>query len=385
VAERRAIEARRLRSSAFQFALVAVALLSGAGVLLHSAIASRVAQARVSIVVPSAYPVAPWSADTDNLIAVKGTIKLGGAPVSGLRMRVGTYEISTPTDGRGQFLYLVDHTLLGRHEVTVADATDGKVGGKPLTNAQQSELLAAQASIDIAYELSGLAVSHNAAGEPVITGRLVDSAHAPPPPVGLFTYQLTGTVTDSNGKPVSGAQVSTRTLDRDYWTVSTPTDAHGYYSSLFTASSEASQNPVPFTVRVSIGDVVYQFLSQEFVYFERLQSAKLDIQLPPAGYAMALPRPRSYPGAVYIGTLAGAAVGNTPIRPVAITWPDRSGRFQITLPKRFAGKKVSLFEAKLTLFSPFEAKAGGRVALGDWPTSLPTDSPRDLVSVQLPG
>ena len=63
------------------------------------------------------------------------------------------------------------------------------------------------------------------------------------------------------------------------------------YSSLFTASSEYYENPVPFTVRVSKGDLVYEFLSQEFVYFKRLASARLDIRLPPRGFAMALPRP----------------------------------------------------------------------------------------------
>jgi hypothetical protein len=202
--------------------------------------------------------------------------------------------------------------------------------------------------------------------------------------VGLLTYQLTGTVTDASGKPVVGAQVSTRTLDRDYWTVSTLTDVNGTYSSLFTASSESTVDPVPFTVRVSVGNTVYQFLNEEFVYFPRLKSANLDIRLPPPGYAMAIPRAHSYPGAVYTGILAGAALGNVPIRPVSISWPDRGGRFTIVLPKAFAGRRVSLFEAQLALFSRFAARPGGAVALQSWPKELPADAPRDVASIQLP-
>ena len=38
---------------------------------------------------------------------------------------------------------------------------------------------------------------------------------------------------------------------------------------------------------------IYQFQSQEFVNFQRLKSPRLDIRLPPRGYALALPHPRS--------------------------------------------------------------------------------------------
>ena len=202
--------------------------------------------------------------------------------------------------------------------------------------------------------------------------------------MGLLTYKLTGTVTDGNGKPVAGAQVSTRTLDRDYWTVSTLTDASGHYDSLFTASAEAPGNPVPFTVRVSKGDVVYQMLSQEFVEFQRLKSATMDIRLPPRGYAMAIPLPHSFPGALYAGIVVGVTKGAAPVTPVSVTWPDRSGRFTITLPKRMAGQSVSIWEAKLNLFSVAEAKPGGAIDLQDWPTTtLPSNAPRDLASVKL--
>jgi hypothetical protein len=98
---------------------------------------------------------------------------------------------------------------------------------------------------------------------------------------------------------------------------------------------------------------------------------------------MALPMPRSYPGALYSGIAAGVTQGGVPVRPVAATWPDRTGRFSITLPKSLAGKTVALWEGKLILYSVAEAKPGGKIDLQDWPETLPRDAPRDLVSIKL--
>jgi hypothetical protein len=365
--------------------LAGVALLGVTGAAIGSALAGGVAQARQAIVAPPIYALQPWTAATDNLVAAQGTIELGGTPVSGVGMRVDSYELPRPTDASGHFVYLLDRTLLARHVATVTDLTNAKVGGRALTDADRSALLASRAAITVAYAVKDLKVSRDGAGHPVVTGRLADGTGAPPPAVGLLTYQLTGTVTDADGKPVAGAQVSTRTLDRDYWTVSTQTDSKGFYSSLFTASAESGGNPVPFTVRVSKGDLVYQFLSQEFVNFQRLQSARLDVRLPPSGYAMALPRPRSYAGAVYTGTVVGVAAGDTIVRPVAATWPDGAGRFRITLPQKLAGRTVALWEGKLNLFSRPVATPGAAIDLVEWPATLPREAPRDLVRVQLKG
>jgi hypothetical protein len=359
--------------------LALIALLAVAG----SAFADRAAQRRTAIVAPPTYMVKAWNPNSDNLVASQGTIEVGGTPVSGVRVRVDSYDVAAPTDAQGRFTYLVDATLLGRHVVTVSDVSTARVGGQPLTKAQQAELLAERAAINVAYAVQDVKVTRDSAGHPVVSGRLVNAAGGPPPVVGLLTYQLTGRVTDSSGKPVAGAQVSTRTQDRDYWTVSTMTDANGRYTSLFTASDETSDDPVPFTVRVSKGDLVYQYLSQEFVYFKRLQSAHLNIRLPPSNYAMALPRPVSYPGAVYTGIAVGATDGNNVVQPVAATWPDASGRFQMTLPARLAGKTISIWEGRLQLFSRLEAKAGGPTDLTQWPSTLPREAPRDLVSVHL--
>ena len=353
-------------------------------VLAGVAFAGTSSQTRVAIVAPPTYSLQGWNPNSSNLVRAVGTIEVGGQPVSGVVVDVGGYTVPAATDAQGHFSYLVDDTLLGRHVVTVADVSRARVGGRPLTKAEQSTLLSSRSAINVAYSVRDVTVSRDAAGQPVISARLATGAGGAPPLVALLTYQLTGTVTDANGKPVQGAQVSTRTEDRDYWTVSSVTDAKGGYTSLFTASAETPGNPVPFTVRVSIGKLVYQFLPQEFVYFQRLESARLNIQLPPGNYAMALPRPREYAGAVYTGVLAGVTVNHNVVKPVKVTWPDADGRFSITLPKKLAGKTVSIWEAKLDLFSRTQAKVGSPVDLGSWPSALPQTAPRDLVSVRLP-
>lgn len=369
-------------------ALLVVVLVAGCAALTASA--GHSLQPTTGIVAPAPFTLREWNADTDNLVAAQGTVVANGSPVSGVRVRVDNYTVPTPTDKAGHFVYLADGTLLERHVVTITDASKAKINGQPISSAQRNALMASVGSIDVSYAVRDLTVSKNGAGDPVISGRLEKTDTTGPPAVGLLTYQLTGTITDSNGKPVEGAQVSTRTLDRDYWTVSTVSDAKGHYDSLFTASAEVSGNPVPFTVRVSKGDAVYQFLQAEFVDFQRLKSARLDIRLPPSGYAFALPVPHSYPGALYTGTVVGVTSGGNVIRPVSATWPTApvpkragTGRFTITLPKRLAGKTVSIWEDTLNLFSVDVAKPGGPIDLQDWPTSLPSHAPRGLATVTL--
>ncbi|HWB22657.1 MAG TPA: carboxypeptidase-like regulatory domain-containing protein [Gaiellaceae bacterium] len=372
--------ARRLIASC----VVAASIVGVVAGLLGSAQAAS--KAAGAIVVPPPTTLKKWNADTDNLIPIQGTVEWGGKPVSGASVRVDTFLVPSPTDAQGHFTYLVDGTLMGRHVVKVANASQAKVGGVALTSDEQSALSSTQGAITVDYGIKNLKVSRDSSGRPVVTGQLADSLGVPPSPVGLFTYQLTGTVVDSDGKPVVGAQVSTRTEDRDYWTVSTFTDSQGRYSSLFTASAETAGQPgapVPFTVRVSKGDLVYQFLPLEFVDFDRLKSATLNIQLPPQGFPLALPLPRSYPGAIYQGVVVGVAQGDQAVRPAATTWPDKTGHFSITLPKSMAGKTVSLWEGRLQLFSKAEAVPGGSIDLQNYPATLPASVPRDLASVTL--
>ena len=216
-----------------------------------------------------------------------------------------------------------------------------------------------------------------------ISGRVVRSDGVPAPTVRIFSYRLSGRITDASGEPVVGAIVSTRTQDRDYWTVSEPTDADGRYVSLFTASDEADSDPVPFSVRVAVGNNLYEFLPDENVYFRRLQSAVMNLRLPPPGFAMALPVPESHPGAVFQGVVAPAEAGR-PVRPVRATWPDAQGRFQLVLPASLSGSTVSLFEAQRPVFSSFRATAGGPIDLGSWPAALDATWPDGVVSLRLP-
>jgi hypothetical protein len=351
--------ARRRRARLFAaFALVGAFALTGSGGAARNTAAV--------IAVPRPYTVAAWRAAGDNLVAAQGTITIGGSPMRGARVKVDGYVLPAPTDAQGRFTYLVDGTRMARHVVSIV-----------------SSVPTSGAAITVAYPLVDLRVSRDSSGRPVVIGRIAHAPGAAPAATSLYSYELTGTVTDADGKPVVGARVSTRTLGRDYWTLSSPTDAQGRYDSLFTASDASGNNPVPFTVRIARGDLVYQFLPQEVVQFQRLRSARLDLRLPPRGYAMLLPLPRSYRGAIYEGIVVGAAQGGVPVRPVSVTWPDADGRFRMVLPRSLAGRTVSLWEAKLDLFSRAQAKPGGTIDLRDWPRVLAHDAPRDLARVTL--
>jgi len=335
---------------------------------------------------PAPIPLRVWQAETDDLVPVTGRVTLGGAPVSGVILTVGGYELPTPTAQDGTFTYLVDATRLARYVVSVANDTDARAKGVALTAAQQKALSAQHAAITVAYPLGGLKVALDGHGDPTISGRITFSnGRTAPPAVSLYTYRLTGTVTDASGKPVVGATVSTRTGDRNYWTISTPTDSQGRYTSLFTASDEAGDNPVPMNVEVAMGNIVYSFLSFEFVEFTALRSARLDLRLPPNGYAMALPLPQSYPGAVYQGLVVGVSDGgSSSVLPLSATWPDAQGRFTITLPHALAGHTVSLWESELQLFSTVRAVPGAPIGLDSWPRAMPQNAARDVTTIRLP-
>lgn len=345
--------------------------------------AAALAGGGAAVSVPRApLPLERWSAERDNLAVVGGRVAVGGAPVAGVRLRVDGYS-PPPTPRNGTFAYTADVTRLARHVVRVVDAAHATAGGRALSARARAALLRARAPIQVAYPLRDLHTTESGGGL-VLSGRIGYGDGTAPPTVALLTYELTGTVVDSHGRPVVGARVSTRTADRDFWTVSRPTDDHGRYSSFFTASSELGGDPVPFTVRVEQGDRVWSFLPGEYVMFRRLRSASMDLRLPPPGYALALPLPTSHRGAIEEGVVVGAAVDGRPVRPLAATWPDGQGRFRLVLPRALAGRRVSLWEARLDLFSRREAAAGSAIDLRDWPRTLPRDAPRDLANITLP-
>ncbi len=208
---------------------------------------------------------------------------------------------------------------------------------------------------------------------------------APPPQVGLFTYRLSGTITGDDGRPVQGATVVTRTLDRDFWTFSQPSNANGRYVSFFTAADKDGDDPVPFQIQVAAGRVSYSSGLDRKVTFKRLRSATLDLKLPAAPTA-ALPLASSaaQEGAIYQGLLVGVSTAGRVVKPLAARWPDRSGRFSLVLPARVRGRTVRFWQGNLQAFSRVEARPGGPVDLNAWPVGLSPRIPRDTAVLRLP-
>jgi hypothetical protein len=150
------------------------------------------------------------------------------------------------------------------------------------------------------------------------------------------------------------------------------------------SSIQRATDPVGFTVRVAVGDEVFEFLPDELVFFQKLRSARLDIELPPRGFPLAIPASIPYQGAVYEGLLVGIAVDGLPIKPVAARWADENGRFEFTLPASAAGKEASVWESSLYAFSKTVARPGGPADIDLYPTELGAEVPRDLAKLRLP-
>ena len=222
-------------------------------------------------------------------------------------------------------------------------------------------------------------------GNVVVTGRIATRGGFAPAGVSLFTYRLSGRITGADGRPVAGATVVTRTVDRDFWTFSEPSDANGNYTSFFAASDKSQDDPVPLSVQVALGPVSYSSGLIPTVKFKRLRSARMDVQLPArVGAVLPLPTANSYAGAVYQGLLVGASAGGRVVKPVAAQWPDAKGRFRLVLPRSARGKTVRLWQSSFQAFSTFPAKPGGAVDLRTWPTGLSPRVSTGTANVRLP-
>jgi hypothetical protein len=201
----------------------------------------------------------------------------------------------------------------------------------------------------------------------------------------LYTYRLSGTITDSSGKPVAGATVVTRTVDRDFWTFSQQSDSAGHYVSFFKASDERGISPVPMAVQVASGNISYASPAGKNVDFTALRSATMNVQLPGSTTSpLPLPSATSYPGAVYEGTLVGVSGPQGVIKPLKATWPDARGRFTLVLPGSARGKSLRVWEDYSTFFQTTAARAGGGVDLSAWPGIPPGDQPQGFAVVKAP-
>jgi hypothetical protein len=257
------------------------------------------------------------------------------------------------------------------------------VHGKPLTPGQQSALRAASGAFSVGYALHGLSSHVQKNGSVVVTGRVTDTVGNAPPPVHLLTYRLTGTITDASGKPARGAVVITRTQDRDFWTHSSASDAHGRYTSFFAASDESDDNPVPLSVGVALGDTSYGGNVGTVATFARLKSAVMNIRLG-SGTSYTIHKPTSHVGAVYSGLIVGVRDGSKVVKPLAERWPDAKGSFSVTLPASVRGRRLTFWENLRQSFSRIPARRGGAVDLRTWPMQLGDMVPTGLATLKIP-
>jgi len=340
------------------------------------------------IVVPGAVQIVAWDPDTSNTQDVKGRLTLAGKPVAGAAVRVDGW-VAPVTGADGTFTYPADNTMPGRHVITVASATGATVGGRKLTPAEQSEVLAAKGGLSVGYSISDVSTRSGPEGTVVLTGRISYGKGLAPHPVELYSYELTGTVTDANGNPVKGAIVTTRTADHKFWTFSRPTGANGKYTSFLVAADQEGDNPVPMAVAVSVGANAYTEPVVDSVNFPALQSSRLDIQLPSSPGATLVKsaiNPQAIPGATYRGLLVGVVGGKgRVIKPVRATWPDANGRFELVLPSSARGLVAKFWESERQYASTKVAKPGANVDLSIYPSSLAQDTPQALGTVKLPG
>ncbi len=351
----------------------------------HAAVTGRAGSAR--IVTPGPVLIQAWNPNTSNTQDVLGQVTLAGKPVAGVDVRVDGW-VAPATDSTGTFAYPADNTMPDRHVITVASASHATVNGRKLTPAEQTQVLSAKGAVNVGYSVTGVSTRSGPEGTVVLSGRITYGQNNAPHPVQLYSYELTGTVTDANGSPVSGAIVTTRTSDHKFWTFSRPTGANGKYTSFLVAADQEGDNPVPMTVAVSVGANAYTEPTVDFVNFSQLQSAKLDIQLPSTPGATLVKtslNPQAMPGAIYRGLLVGVVGGKgRVIKPLSAKWPDGNGRFVLVLPSSARGDVASFWESERQFFSTTAAKPGGNVDPAVYPKTLAEDSPQRLGTVKLP-
>jgi alcohol dehydrogenase (cytochrome c) len=338
---------------------------------------------RARIVPQAAVHIRPWDADSSNVQNVVGRVLVGRAPVAGARVSVDGFPLPRLTDARGRFSYAADTTLARRHVARVTGFARARANGRPLTETGKRALLGGRAGLSVGYRIDDLRARVQSDGRILVTGRVGDTQGAAPPPVRLLTYKLSGTITDTSGKPVQGAVVITRTQDRDFWTFSSASNSQGRYTSFFPASDEAGSDPVPLSVGVALGGTNYGGVTGTNADFARLRSSTLDIQLGSGG-RYTLSKPTATPGAIYQGLVVGVSGPRGVIRPVVARWPDAQGRFSLLLPSPARGVPLRFWENQHQFVSRVPAVPGGRIDLATWPRALGQTVPRGFALLRVP-
>jgi alcohol dehydrogenase (cytochrome c) len=358
-------------------------LTSAAGPVRPASLGRTEARGRARIVPQSAIHVRPWDADSSNVQTVVGRLLVGRSPVAGAAIAVDGFPLPRRTNARGEFRYAADATIAGRHVARVTGVARARVNGRPLTKAERKALVGGRAGFSVGYRIDGLRARVQRNGQILVSGRLSDTGGGAPPPVRLFTYRLSGTITDASGKPLRGAVVITRTQDRDFWTFSSASDSQGRYTSFFSASDETGTDPVPLSVGVALGGTNYGGVTGTIAEFTRLRSSTMDIQLGSGG-RYTLSKPVAARGAIYQGLVVGVSGPRGVIRPVSARWPDAQGRFSFVLPASARGTTLRLWENQRQFVSRVAAVPGGRVDLASWPRLLGQTVPRGLAVLRVP-
>jgi len=352
----------------------------------HTAKAPKASSA-ATIVAPTGLTIQAWNPNTSNTQDVQGHLLLSGQPVAGATIEVNGWLDPTPTDKTGAFTYPIDNTVPSRRVVTVADASRATTGGKRLTAGQQAAVLAARGGISMGYAIDGLSAHTGSGGTVVITGQLTYGKNLAPQPVGIYSYLLDGTITDSSGNPVKGAVVTTRTNDHKFWTYSSPSGANGHYSSFLVAADQEGDDPVPMTVGVAVGATAYAEPITDMINFAELKSASLNVQLPASPSTTLVKttlNPQTIAGAIYDGLVVGVVGKGHVIKPVSATWPTGAGKFQIVLPSSARGLTVKLYEQDRQFFTTSAAAPGGPVDPSVYPNAPATDAPQGVATLTLP-
>jgi alcohol dehydrogenase (cytochrome c) len=346
-------------------------------------VATMTALGRAQITTGPPLILSPWNANTSNVQNVFGRVLLGSTPVVGARLQVDLFRLPAATGKNGGFTYAVDNTWPGRHVVRVIDASKATVNGRKLTASEQAALKAVSNGFNVGYAIRNLKAQVQKNGNVTVTGRLQSADGSAPPPVGLYTYSLSGTITDAEGKPVQGAVVVCRTNDRDFWTFSAPSDGSGHYTSFFHASDETGADPVTLNVGVALGATSYGGNLGTATQFKRDQSATMDIQLG-TGTKYTIAKPQSYVGAIYEGPVVGVAAAGHVVKPVAARWPTSNGAFSMTLPASVRGHTISFWQSRRLAMSTLPASPGSRIDLKTWPERIAVGTPSQLAFLSVP-
>jgi len=77
----------------------------------------------------------------------------------------------------------------------------------------------------------------------------------------------------------------------------------------------------------------------------------------------------------------GVSGPNGIIRPLSASWPDRNGRFRLTLPASVRGQKLSVWQDLGQFFSSFPALPGGRFDMKSYPQKVLQRYPQGMASI----